>query len=179
MKVEEVEKVKALSFGAVVSNIVKRCLESGDPPSRVVCPETINALSPLGLREAARVGLVSDANNFFHRIRTQPQTSGKGEASKGANGRVRHGYVVVSADVLEIPLVGATGELKTLLEFTADDCGFLMLEAQGQKAAWRDREKWASRAHMLIKQSRSATKVKELPKTQVAELRELAKDVWS
>ena len=185
MRVENAAKVevhstpkigKGFGFVEVATDIVARCLESGDPPSELVRGETIAMLSPSGLREAARVGLVREAGDILHKRRAQAPP----EAPTVRTGRVvNHDHVAKDKDSLEISLVGVEGTLKTLLEFTAADCGFLFLDARGKKDAWRDREKWASRAQQLITQSHSAREVQELPKAQVAELRQLAKVAWS
>ncbi len=162
---------EVLSFADAVTIIAEQCKASGNPPSHIVCKETIGALSPAGLREAARCGMVSEVNNLLHAERAQTPNK---ESKPG----VRRGYVVYT-DSLRIPLMGADGKLKILLEFIHDDCELLRVNAASMKTAWRNRERWAARARVLIEQSRSAQKVEDLPNAQIAELRQLAKVAWS
>ncbi len=165
-----------LEFNAAVLDLVERCKSSGDPPSRELTDELIDALNPTGLREAARVGLIEGANNALHVERTQRNdkrpASGGGYTVDGRNPRAQR-------DSLKVTLMGADGKLKELMEFTADDCELLRLNAVSQKVAWTHRETWAARARQFLEQSHRAAKVGDLRKECVAELRQLAEEAWS
>lgn len=159
------------SYGEAVADLVERCKEHGDPPSVELVDDALDALSHDGLREAARVGLVRGASDVFHNKRTQ-RGSNTGYTKDGRNSQSHR-------DSLTLTLIAADGKLKELMEFTAEDCALLRLEARAQKIAWTKREKWFSRAGELIEKSRTAEKVGDLRKRDVAELRQLAEVAWS
>ena len=165
-----------MDFDAAVANLVERCHESRDTPANAFDGEMLEALTPAGLREAARIGIMRVAGDQLHNERTQrdekTNASVRGYTADGRNSSSHR-------DSLRIALMGVDGKLTALMEFTADDCELLRVNSLSLKAAWRSREKWATRAQQLLAQNRRASKVKDLRKEHLTELRQLAEEAWS
>ena len=179
MKVKETGETVRLDFGPLVERLEDHCLKSGDLPSLVVDAVTVGSLTPTGLREAARVGLVRSVNDRLHGVRGQiAKAAMRVERANSSPSRSGRRNYVAHNNALKISLMGTNGELKRLLDFTADDCELLRLNAKGFKVAWSDRERWAISAHALLTQF-SAETVRVLPEKHVTELSQFAEEAWA
>lgn len=152
------------------------CLHSSRPPSEVITDATLDMLTPEAFREFARRGWVSELNNTLHHERTPPAESvnarpgGHPMAGRNPNG---------AWSPLDIRMVGADGSLKRLAIFDIEDIEYLYVEAEAQEQGWARRRRWAESARKMLAAHKRAKRIEQLPRAQVAELGELARESWS
>ena len=168
----------AIDVSQAIREGLSWCRAASRPPSIIITDDKLEMLTPEAFRELARRGWVSSVNDLLHHQRAWPAAAAKAVARAGTHPVAGRNPRGAWSPLQDIVMVGADGWLKALAQFDADDLESLRLEAVGQEKGWARRHRWAKRAAQLLAAHNKATRVEQLPKSQLGELAELAVESW-